>query len=259
MEKVRIIKISNNKKKSTTDLIAEEISLTITISHKEITTLVCSPSNLNELVVGYLFTSGIIQSIKDIHTLHINKNHIASVQLIDNNIIKDIIFKKLQPPGCGGGLMFLNNKLKIKKINSPLRIQSNYVITLMKNFQNRSILFQTTGAVHSAAIILPNKNIIFREDIGRHNAVDKVIGNRLLHHDKSHNKILITSGRISSEIFLKTYIYKIPIIISRSAPTNKAIQQCRKAHITLAGFVRGNKMNIYSAPNRIIIRGATCD
>ncbi len=126
----------------------------------------------------------------------------------------------------------------------------------MKEFQSISEIFNLTGGVHSSALVHEEKIIAFMEDIGRHNAIDKVIGCMLINnHTKSEfsNKILLTSGRISSEILNKIIMSKIPVVISRSAPTDRAIEICRQKNITLVGFARANKMNIYSGNNRIIL------
>ena len=132
----------------------------------------------------------------------------------------------------------------------------------MKEFQTCSQTFLKTGGVHSAAMVEEERITVFREDIGRHNAIDKVIGNTIINNPKVspiesgqagfNNKIILTSGRISSEILLKIQKCGIPVIITRSAPTDKAIHICREKNITLVGFVRGNRMNIYSGEDRII-------
>ena len=254
MKKFKIIKIKNDIKKSVEDAVAEEISLTIAISSKELVTLLSTPDNINDLVSGYLFTSGIIQKAEDIKNIDLNKKkQIASVKLRDDDIIKDLVFKRLQPPGCGKGFMLYNIKeIKNKKIKSDLRIKSSVISNLMADFQKLSETYLLTGGTHSAAIADKEKIIVFREDIGRHNAVDKVIGSRLMKHDPLKNKLLLSSGRISSEIYLKAQMCQIPVIVSISAPTDETVRQCRKAGITLIGFARGKRMNIYSHEERII-------
>ena len=123
---------------------------------------------------------------------------------------------------------------------------------MMNHFQKESGKYLNTGCTHSAAIAGSESIIVFREDIGRHNAVDKVIGDRLINHDSLEGAILLSSGRISSEIVLKVQRGRIPVIISISAPTDRAIIKCREANITLVGFARGRRMNVYSGERRII-------
>ena len=118
--------------------------------------------------------------------------------------------------------------------------------------QKKALLFKTTGGVHSAALADSEKLLYFHEDIGRHNAVDKIIGECLLNSTTTDDKGLFTSGRLSSEILLKAAKLKIQLIVSRAAPTSLSIELAETLNITLIGFVRGRRMNIYSHPWRII-------
>lgn len=265
MKTFKIIRIKNNNQEFVEDFVTEEISLIIAIKNKELSTLLCSPDNINDLVAGYLYTSGIIEKIEDIKQINLDKDKwIAHLNLENNDIIKDEIFKKIRPVGCGGGNLLYNESAHLlnKKITSDTKIKKITIISLMKEFQTCSQTFLKTGGVHSAAMVEEERITVFREDIGRHNAIDKVIGNTIINNTKVspiesgqsgfNNKIILTSGRISSEILLKIQKCGIPVIITRSAPTDKAIQICREKNITLVGFVRGNRMNIYSGEQRII-------
>jgi len=144
------------------------------------------------------------------------------------------------------------NHFTPKDFISHNSISIEMILENMKNFQNMSEVFQSTGGVHSVAL-LKKDNLVFSEDIGRHNAVDKVIGSFLLNNDNFQNTAIMLSGRVSSEILHKIIKAKIPIIISRSAPTYQVVEKCRELGITLIGFVRGPKMNVYSGEDRIIL------
>ncbi len=121
----------------------------------------------------------------------------------------------------------------------------------MTDFQKESKIYLQTGGVHSAALADNAGILIFKEDIGRHNAIDKVIGQGLREKVDFSNKIMITSGRISSEVLLKTQKCRIPLIVSKSAPTNQAVKLAKDMGITLIGFARGARMNVYSEEARI--------
>ncbi len=122
----------------------------------------------------------------------------------------------------------------------------------MLMFQKRSEGYLSTGGTHSAALAEGRSILVFKEDIGRHNAIDKVIGSRLADKEDFGNKIMITSGRISSEVLLKIQKCSIPLIVSRSAPTNQAVKLAKDMDITLVGFARGSRMNVYNGQERII-------
>ncbi len=127
----------------------------------------------------------------------------------------------------------------------PIEISS--IKELVKDFNKKSQLFVKTGGVHSCALCSIQEILIFQEDIGRHNALDKVFGKALMDDISTRDKIILTSGRISSEILIKAAKRQIPVIVSRSAPTSLSVEMANKLNITLIGFARGGgKMNIYS-------------
>ena len=136
-------------------------------------------------------------------------------------------------------------------IKDDLRITPESLYAVFREFHDRSELYHITGCVHSAALS-DGKNIIaFAEDIGRHNAIDKVIGYALLEGIDFSGKIMLASGRLSSEMASKCSVWGIPVIASRTAPTDKAVEIAEKRGMTLVGFVRSNRLNIYSHPQRI--------
>ncbi len=259
MKIFKIIRIKNNIEEKVEDFLTEEISLSIEVNNIEIVTLLCSNSNLDELAVGYLFSSGIIKGMEDVENLSIipilRKKWLASIKLIDNMEVDLSNFVKIQNVGCGKGsvLMEKSEKSVNSRQNSEIKIKGSTVLSLMKEFQARSETFLQTGGVHGAAIIKDEEFINFREDIGRHNAVDKVIGNLVMNGSNFEDKIIVSSGRISSDILYKVKKSRIPIIITKSAPTDSTVNVSRNENITLIGFVRANRMNVYSGEHRLIL------
>lgn len=255
MEKFKISKVKGNSLEMVADSLAEEVPLTIIINKdKELATLLCTPEDLEDLVRGFLFTSGLISKTADI--IHISiypRRWTAYIELARKDIMADLIFKRLYTSGCGRGILFYNTNdmMKSTKITTDVKIKNISIFQLMQDFQKKSLLYLKTGGTHSAAVADRKNILIFREDIGRHNAIDKIIGGSLKEGLCLEDKILITSGRISSEVLFKSQKSKFPIIISKGAPTNQAIKLARDMQITLAGFVRGKSMNIYSFPARI--------
>ena len=166
-----------------------------------------------------------------------------------------MLFSKLKPVGCGvGTLLFAEKKFSIIP-NDKVKITNGSISAIMNEFNKSSELFLATGGVHSAAISDGNSILVMREDIGRHNAIDKVIGNMYLGKNSLNDKIILTSGRISSEIVLKVIYAGIKMIISRSAPTQKAIELAEENGITLIGFARSTNFNIYSHSQRVLFPG----
>lgn len=254
MESFTITKIKDNVREAVEDVVAEEVPFTLNLGELELVTLLCSPSDLEDLVRGFLFTSGLIKNLSEIKRITIDSQRWFGYIEVANTEAGNLMFKRLYTSGCGRGILFYGvmDIMHRSKIISEFKISIAAVGKLMLDFQRRSEVYLKTGGVHSAALAGKNCILAFREDIGRHNAIDKVIGYALSQNRDFEDKILITSGRISSEVVFKVRKCGIPIIISRSAPTNQAVRLAREMDITLVGFARGSRMNVYSAEERII-------
>ncbi len=254
-ETVKIVKIKGTEKEVVEDIVVEEVPLTLNVNDKELVTLLCTPIDLENLVRGFLFTSGLIKKIQDIKKIVINQEQwVAYIDLADAAIMNDLIFKRLYTSGCGRGTLFysVQDMINRSRVLSDFKIATIKINALMRDFQKKSELYLKTGGVHSAALADDKGILAFKEDIGRHNAIDKVVGQALKEDILFENKIMITSGRISSEVLFKIQKCDIPVIISKSAPTNQAVKLAKDMGITLVGFARGNRMNIYSNEGRVI-------
>jgi len=156
--------------------------------------------------------------------------------------------------GCGKGTSMYHYHGKRKMILSHLEVPIDVLSNGLKEMQSKSELYQTTGGVHSSALMHKSGEIIvFREDVGRHNAADKILGFCINKNITMEDKIFLTSGRISSEIVGKVAHMQIPILISRAAPTSLAIDIAEELGLTVLGFVRGKRANIYTNAQRILI------
>lgn len=250
-----VVQIIKNVKEVKTDVVVRELPLTIFLNNKELVTLLCTPENLKDLAVGFLYSEGILQSKEEIDKMALDRQKgIIWIEVKgDKDFVKKLMFKRLIPSGCGQGATFYKvaDATSCKEVDSDLRISSQSALNLAKKMQQQSQLYKATGGVHSAALCDKKNLSIFSEDIGRHNAIDKIFGRCLLEGIQTDDKIILTSGRISSEILLKVAKRNIPIIISRSAPTNLAIKLANKLRVTLIGFARGKRINIYANDFRI--------
>jgi len=148
--------------------------------------------------------------------------------------------------------MLKPGKRRSQPITSQFSVSAAQVLALVRQFQLKSQIFKATGGVHSAALCDQRDILAFSEDIGRHNAIDKILGRCILDNLPTANRIIITSGRISSEIVLKVTRMDIPILVSRSAPTDLGVRLSSDLGLTLVGFARGDKMNVYTECWRIV-------
>lgn len=249
-KEVEILRIKGDQVKKEGDIVILEYPFTIFINDEEIITLLCSPSSLKELVVGFLFSEGFISSLSDIKKIRIDQyKGIGYVYMNEiNRFSEKFRGKRTITSGCGKGTVFYNviDSFKSKKIEKHFTINIDDIKKLVKGFNKNSELFLNTGGVHSCALCNTSDIILFKEDIGRHNALDKIFGQALIDEIDTKDKIILTSGRISSEILIKTAKRQVPVIVSRSAPTSLSVEMAERLGITLIGFARGEKMNIYT-------------
>ena len=253
MESFKITRIKGNNREITEDVVVEEAPFTIVIGKKELVTLLCTPQDLEDLARGFLFTSGLIKKADQIKKMLINKESWVADIKLSRKADEGMTFKRLYTSGCGRGTIFYNahDIMYRSKVKSGLRIKSAEITALMSEFWKKSETYIKTGGAHSAALADAKGMLVFREDIGRHNAVDKVIGSVLPKSNSLKDNVLLTSGRVSSEVLFKARKAGIPVIVSKSAPTDQAVKLARGMGITLVGFARGNRMNIYSGEERI--------
>ena len=252
INKIDIIKYANNKLSAQEDAVIKEHRANIFVNGEHYISLMCLPQYLDELAVGFLFAEKVISSYADVvkidaadaENIFVTVSHSADTSKTANRaIVSGFTQGSVNLPffDCGN----------LPLLNSRLNISADEVIKMTALFNQRSELFRQTGAVHSCSLILPDGTNLFYEDIGRHNAVDKIIGKALIAGLDIKNSILLTSGRISSEILIKAAGLGIPIIISTSAPTSMAVEIARKINLTLLGFARGGRFNIYAGESRI--------
>lgn len=247
---IYIIRVKGNEIKREEDRVIIEYPFTLFIEDEEIITLLCSPSSLEYLALGFLYSEGFVDSLEDIKKIRIDEDKgICYISLYNvNKFRENLRNKRTITSGCGKGTLFYNvlDSFKSKKIERPIPIEIEKIKSLVREFNRKSELFKDTGGVHSCALCNYKDILIFEEDIGRHNALDKVFGKALLEGINTLDKIVLTSGRISSEILIKAAKRQVPIIVSRSAPTSLSIELGESLGISLIGFARGEKMNIYT-------------
>ncbi|OHE22483.1 MAG: formate dehydrogenase family accessory protein FdhD, partial [Syntrophobacterales bacterium RBG_19FT_COMBO_59_10] len=238
-----------------TERTAREFPLTIMLNGEQLVTVLCSPGDLEALAVGFLFSEGMIRAKEEITglTLDDERGIIRIRTAKDKTADGKLFMKRVLTTGCGRGMAFYSyaDLERRRKVVSGLRVTLVEILALSRRFQGASELYRTTHGVHSAALCDNREMLVFAEDIGRHNAVDKVLGRCLLEGNPVADRILITTGRISSEILFKAAGSGIPVIVSKSVPTDMGVELARELSITLIGFVRGGGMNVYAGEERV--------
>jgi len=252
-----IIRVRNKTAYFEQDTLISEHALQISINDEVIIHLSCTPKNLEELVIGHLFSQGFIHHHRDIELLQINEDLSASVRLRNFNsllhrpssqqALQNAAIQSASPHNIENALT------EDAKIALPVEAMFSYeeILERAASLQNRSVLFQKTGGVHACELYCTAQKSYYMEDIGRHNAFDKTLGAALRDGVPFANAMLLTTGRVPNDILFKAIVAKLPILVSRSAPTAEAVGLAREHNITLCGFARDRRMNIYSVPERI--------
>ena len=243
------------------DFVAEEIPLHIFLNQTHYVTILCSPNQLRELAIGHLISEGVLESAKEIKEIRFETGGKCVVRLKPNVDAEKRIqatqpFARLIVSACGSAdywpLSKLIDRLHVSKVPSSLRVEAQVVSDSVKQLNTLAETFRKTGGVHiAAAYSSKGKLITFAEDVGRHNAVDKVIGACVLEKLDFSDCFFASSGRLSGDIVLKAARMKVQVIASLTAALNSGIEIAQHTGVTLIGFVRGRRMNIYTYPERI--------
>jgi FdhD protein len=242
-----------------TDLIVREKAITIYVNFEELATVVCSPSYLVYMAVGFLCSEGILRNRQDLKDITVEEDKglvYVEVNEYEQKLAGKVFLKRYITPCCGrsrASFYFSTDALLCKTVVSDVRIPASKVRSLAEELEERSKLFRRTGGVHSAALAVDDEILIFQEDIGRHNTLDKIMGQCFLDEIPFDDKVIIFSGRVSSEILLKAAKMGVPILVSRSAPTDLALNLAEDLGITVVGFARGEKFNIYTHRQRVLL------
>ncbi len=247
--KKSISSFKGSDKRTVDDNIAVESQLRIRINGSDLLSIYCSPSMIRELVTGLLLSEQIIEGRLCIDRMSIEYNEEIVVDIPAEGEITDK--GAIRTSGCVGGISYEKSGT-LGHADYKGTLKPDELIELYKMFQGTSETYRLTGCVHNAAIADRSSIVVHSEDIGRHNAVDKVIGYCLLEKISLDDKIMLVSGRLSSEMVYKCAFWKIPFVVSRTAPTLKAIEIADASGITLIGFLREKRFNIYSGAERIL-------
>lgn len=227
--------------------VPSEMPLTISVNGQEIATILCTPTRLTQLVLGFLYSEGIIA----------NRHEVASLRVCEDESVADVRLTKTEyatPPrrtltsGCGSGVSFAT---QAPRVDSDLVVTPEEVLSLMKQLYQQQNLFQLGGGIHCSALCNRKQILMLAEDIGRHNTLDKIMGECLIRGRSTQDGILLTTGRISSEMLLKAARMQTPIVVSRGSPTERAIALGKELGITVIGYARGNRLSVFSCEERL--------
>jgi FdhD protein len=253
IKKIKIFSADANSIAKSSTKVIREVPLNVTLNGEAYMTIACAGNHLDELAIGFLRSERILVHRNEILKIEtFESENSVNVILKNKKEFPETLKKNIASSGARGKSVNAN---LLSPLNVPeeFNINAKVALELMEELLEKALLHNETHGTHCSALAKKEKIIALREDIGRHNTIDMLGGYALLQKIDLFHAIILTTGRISSEIAYKVWNLGIPLIISHSAPTTKAIELLHKANITLIGYVRGGKMNIYSHERRVKI------
>lgn len=229
--------------------VVQEYPLRLEVNGRELAILIASPHQLNFLVIGFLRLQGFITSLDDIQSLGVCSEFGAARVRVRGEIPA-----RLTPTltsGCGTGISFQLPAAPLRPVQcagTPVRFTPAQIFTLMRDLAQRAENYRAHGGIHSAAVGDGQQLLLYAEDLGRHNTLDRLAGAALFKKIDLHGTLLVTSGRISTEMVAKAVQLGITMIASRTSPTDMAIKIADQAGVVLIGYVRGESFDVYSHP-----------
>lgn len=256
-ERVQALRITREGSLTTEVDVVEEVPVTIFVNGKESVTLLTIARELEPLAVGFLFSEGWLQERSAIEEIRAEPDTgVVRVTLKKiPPLAERFVEKRLIVSSCGKATSFYNilDSTLCRPVSSDFRVPSGRILSWMNEMLRGACLYRTTRGTHSVALYGETGRVHFEEDIGRHNAVDRILGKCVLDGTAVDKAVLLSTGRLSSEIVIKAARLGIPILVSRSAPTALALRLGGRLEMTLVGYVRGGSMNVYTHARRIVV------
>lgn len=250
-----VVSIKDRKSEAMKRPVVTEVPLTIYLNGEELITLLTTGDANRELAVGFLLSEGFLNDKGDLKAIRVDDGAgTVEVELAGNlEAVEKLWGKRTVTSGCGKGATFYHvlDSLQVRKAASEVMVTPQQILSLMGELNRFSELYRDTGGVHNCALADTDKILVFRDDIGRHNAVDKIYGTCFFEGLELPDKLLLTTGRISSEMAVKTAKMGVPVLISRSAPTSLALDLAERVGLTVVGYVRGGGMVVYTGKERV--------
>jgi FdhD protein len=238
-----------------------ELRLAIVVDGQELVQLMCSPRRVSALVLGFLYHEGIIDAYDDVLAIRVClPDGLAEVRLA--RPMASLPSRRIITSGCTGGTSFGAYLDELDALRLPpddLRVEPSSVYVSLRELYDRSELYNRSGGVHTSILVRPQPGdpthvdvLAVGEDIGRHNTIDKLRGEALLRDFDPSGGMIVSSGRISSEMLLKAALMRTPVVGSRTSPTQLAITLAERLGLTVIGYIRSASMNVYTHPWRVV-------
>ncbi|MDP9316386.1 MAG: formate dehydrogenase accessory sulfurtransferase FdhD [Chloroflexota bacterium] len=243
---------------------------------QELMTMMCSPTRLHCLALGFLKSEGLIETLDDVwqikvfldeHRVYVlfpeagidEERRMATCEEAGGSIVvqlrrhaRAMPTRRVLTSGCGGGVTFDDLSGERPPLQSNVRVQASKIVGLMRELNYQARLYRQSRGVHTSALSDGEQLLVLAEDVGRHNTLDKIRGEVLLAGLDTTDRVLLTSGRISSEMITKARKMEVPIIVSRTSPTATSVRLAQSWNMTLIGYVRAPQLRVYTGAERVV-------
>lgn len=253
-----VLRIAGSQRDWLMDEVVTELPLTLIVNGVELATLVTTPADLEDLVYGFLVSEMVVdgpQAIREIAFDQESQSARVDADASPDMAAQHMFERRYITSCCGKGrasIYFQSDAAALRKVGVGQMVSAATALELLVRLQQRSDIFRRTGGVHNVALANTEGEVLaVRADIGRHNALDKLYGHCLRARIPTSDLMAVLSGRISSEILLKAAKLGLPIVLSKSAPTELALALADEIGITVIGFAREARLNVYTHPERV--------
>jgi FdhD protein len=233
-------------------VVPAEAVMTLHVNGQPLIRLVCTPTHLEDLVLGFLYNEGLIKGLEDVAVIEPCSGGEGMDVWLDHDIETPVV--RSITSGCSGGTTFEDVTDVEHQIESDLLVTPSQVTTWMGRLLDAAKLYRRAGGVHTTALVaLEGAGLVcVAEDVGRHNTLDKIAGSCLRQGKTTRDKVLLTSGRVSSEMVSKVAHMGVPVIVSRTSPTTLSIDLAQAWGLTLIGYTRRRSFRVYAGSERIV-------
>ncbi len=233
-----------------------ERPITVHMNDVEVATVQASPTDLEEMAVGFLVAEGLLADREAFDRVDVDVKRGMAWVTTSEEVPSDMVYRtRYVTSGCGKGITFssIGHAKGLAHLDSAMTVASDDLYDMMRQMARGAEAYRDTGGMHACAIGHAGRVEIVREDVGRHNALDKALGRAWLDRLDLTEAVLLTTGRISYEMAVKAAKARVPIVVSRSAVTDLAAEIAGELGITLIGYARGGKLVVYTHPERVFV------
>ncbi len=246
-QEISFRRFENGQWQTVIGYVVSESLVRLHVNGRELVSLMCTPHELEALALGFLRSEGIICGLNDIRMMKVcPSGACVEVWLVDANFEPPT--RRINTSGCGGGVTFTELTAGIEPLTSDLQVTPHQLSRLLMALQ----FAQRTRGIHTAALAEGETLLMVVEDVGRHNAIDKLWGRCLQEGLATKDRILLSTGRLSSEMLNKAARMRAPVVVSRTSPTTLSLALAAAWNITLVGYVRRDSLNVYTGGERVV-------